>query len=117
MHWTTRVAAASVAAGLLMLGSTASAVDVTPQQLQAAKTPADHEAIAQAYDEEARALDKRAAGHRSMAQAYASPNPKGSWSPNMVKHCESLATQAEAAARDYRALADEHRKLVHGAHR
>ena len=43
---------------------------VTAAQIQAAKTPADHEAIAVAYDKEAARFDAMAKEHASMSKAY-----------------------------------------------
>ena len=63
----------SAGAVALMLSNSVMAGDgkpVTAAQIQAAKTPADHEAIAVAYDKEAARFDDMANEHVSMAKAY-----------------------------------------------
>ncbi len=85
---------------------------VTAAQVAAAKTPAEHEAIAKAYDSKAVAAEADAKGHEAMARTYqVGGAPKGS-SAAMVGHCERLVTSYRAAATEYRALAAEHRKLA-----
>ena len=111
-------AASIVAAGLVFSVatpvSTAHAAEVTEAQITAARTPADHEAIAAAYDAEAKAADEMAANHESMAKAYKSAGGKGG-TQSMVSHCGRLVTQYRAAAQEYRALATEHRALAKAA--
>jgi len=107
-------AASIVAAGLVFSVttpvSTAHAAEVTEAQITAARTPADHEAIAAAYDAEAKAADEMAANHESMAKAYKAAGAKGTQS--MASHCNRLVTQYRAAAQEYRALATEHRAMA-----
>jgi hypothetical protein len=113
MHLNSIFAASIVAAGLVFSVATpvsiAQAADVTEAQIAAAKTPADHEAIAAQYDAEAKAADEMAASHESMAKAYKAANLKGTQS--MASHCSRLVTQYQTAAKEYRALATEHRAL------
>jgi hypothetical protein len=86
---------------------------VTAAQIQAAKTPADHEAIAAAYDKEAAELEKMAKDHEGMARVYqaAASTQKGMNAPAMKSHCERLATQYKEAAEANRQMAAEHRKM------
>ena len=60
------------AVALMLSNSVMAGTDspVTAAQIQAAKTPADHESIAVAYDKEAARFDAMAAQHASMAKAY-----------------------------------------------
>lgn len=83
---------------------------VTAAQIEAARTPADHEAIARAYDEEASNLDRKAQAHEAMARIYRSGGgtPKAH-SPSMTSHCERLVAQYREAAKEARALAAGHR--------
>ena len=87
--------------------------DVTEAQVAAAKTPADHEAIAKAYDAEAATAEAKAKAHEGMARTYGAGGgaPKAS-SAAMVGHCDRLMKEYSAAAVEYRALAAEHRKLA-----
>ncbi len=103
---------AAVAALALMSGvSPALAADIDPAQIAAAKTPADHEAIAQAFDEEAAKLEKDAERHQDAAKTYGQPGGKP-WMKGQVKHCDAVAKDLKAAAREDRALAAEHRKMA-----
>jgi hypothetical protein len=103
------IAAFGLSGGILQ----ASAGVPDPATVAAAKTPADHEAIAKAYDEEAASLDKLAAMHKNLGETYGQPGGKP-WQPAMSKHCDSVATELAAAAKNERALAAEHRKMAKG---
>jgi len=82
---------------------------VTAAQIEAARTPADHEAIARAYDAEAAALERKAEAHEAMAKIYLGGGAPKAHSPSMTSHCERLVTQYRGAAKEARALAVEHR--------
>ena len=86
---------------------------VTAAQIQAAKTPADHEAIAVAYDNEAAKFDAMAVQHESMAKAYkaAATTQKGLNGAAMGAHCEKLVKRYKEAAEENRQMAAEHRKM------
>ena len=86
--------------------------DVTDAQIAAAKTPAEHEAIAKAYDADAAAADAKAKEHEEMAKAYRSAGGPKMETNSMVHHCDGLVKEYKAAAADYRALAAEHRKMA-----
>ena len=117
MRFNSMFAASIVAAGLVFSVATpvsiAQAADVTEAQIAAARTPADHEAIAARYDAEAKAADEMAANHESMAKAYKAAGAKGTQS--MASHCNRLVTQYREAATEYRALATEHRAMAKAA--
>ena len=97
------------------LVSAAPPADVTPAQVNAARTAADHEAIAASYDAEASAAEEKAKGHDMMAKAYRGGGSPKSSPLAMVSHCESLASDYRSAAKEYRLLAEEHRKLAAAA--
>lgn len=85
---------------------------VDAAQIAAAKTPADHEAIAKSYDAEAADADEKATAHESMARTYRLGGaPKGSHS-SMAAHCDRLVKQYRAIAEDNRQLAAEHRQMA-----
>ena len=87
--------------------------DVTEAQIAAAKTPADHEAIAKSYEADAVAAEATAKEHQAMARAYQSAGgPKKTGPNSMVRHCERLVKSYTDAAADYRALAAEHRGMA-----
>jgi hypothetical protein len=93
---------------------TASADVPDPAKIAAVKTPADHEAIAKAYEEEAASLEKLAARHKDLGETYGQPGGKP-WQTGQAKHCNSVATELTAAAKNERALAAEHHKMAKGA--
>ena len=86
---------------------------VNAAQIEAAHTPADHEAIARSYEEEAVQLERKAQAHEAMAKVYRSGGgaPKGH-APSMVSHCDKLVAQYRGAAQEARALAAEHRAVA-----
>lgn len=98
------LACAPAQAGDKSDGSTVSAA-----QIEAARTPADHEAIARAYDEEAATLERKAEAHAAMAKVYRGGGAPKAHSPSMTSHCERLVSQYRGAAKEARALASEHR--------
>ena len=109
----TAVAAAAVAA-VLSFGAYAGESGVTPDQIAAAETPAQHEAIASAFEQEAARLEAKAKEHERMAQAYRSAaSKKGMNEASMRAHCAKLARQYADAAAENRALAKEHRSMAH----
>lgn len=90
--------------------------DVTEAQIAAARTPADHEAIAKAYDADAAAAEDMASKHQAMGRAYRSAGGPKKTGPNpMERHCERLVKSYTDAAADYRALAAEHRSMAQDA--
>ena len=108
-------AAMAVALTLLLAVPGSATADVTEAQVAAAKTPADHEAIAKAYDAEAAAAEAKAKAHEGMARTYRTGGGTPKASPTaMVGHCDRLMKTYSAAAVEYRALAAEHRKLAAG---
>jgi hypothetical protein len=81
--------------------------DNLTQSIADAKTPADHEAIAAYYDQEAADAEKKAALHRRAASNY---KPVG-----MANMCEGLAKYWDKVASDAKDLAKAHRKMANAA--
>jgi hypothetical protein len=71
-------------------------------QITAAKTAAEHEAIADAYATEAKEAEARAAEHEKMAASY-----KGLGKTGQVHetHCAAIAKRERESAKDLNALA------------
>jgi hypothetical protein len=88
------------------------AAEVTEAQITAARTPADHEAIAKAYEADAVTADAKAKEHEAMARTYRSTGGPKSNTKSMVRHCDRLVKNYTDAAADYRALAAEHRSMA-----
>ena len=109
---------AVVGAGVIALAMSSGAwaaggAGVTPAQIAAAKSTADHEAIAKAYEEEAAGLDSKAEMHEQMGKAY-----RIGVKPAFIgqeKHCTALAKNFKAAAAETRALAAEHHTMAKDA--
>lgn len=117
----------AAAAALLAIGSSrvASAdetkmnMDHNPpsidRMVETAHSKADHEAIAQRFDEEAERLEQLASTHETLAKRYRSgmgvgpkTNPAG-----LVNHCETLVKNLRASAREAREMAQMHRQMAH----
>jgi hypothetical protein len=102
----------SVAALALSVGAWAGdAHALDPAWVAAAKTPAEHEAVAKAYDAEALGFEKKAAMHKNLAETYGAPGGKP-FQAAQAKHCDSVAASLTAAAQEDRALAAGHRKMA-----
>lgn len=115
MKLVTKVLGAGVAAFLLSGGAWANAEHhhpVSAMQIEAAKTAADHEAIAQAYEAEAAAASDKAAEHEAMARTYKSGGPSKGSRASIVNHCERLVAQYKAIADENRQLAAAHREMA-----
>lgn len=115
MRW----AAALLLAGGMSLPATyapaAEEMDIV-QKIQSAKTPADHEAIAAYYDQQAAAAKKKAAEHEKMASTYTSGTSIGKGQvANLSHHCEALAKSFNNEAAQYTAMAQTHRELAKSA--
>jgi hypothetical protein len=83
--------------------------------IQSATTKADHEALAMHYEQEAKALQAKAAEHREMARAYAKSTLYGKMQSSLLQHCDILASQYQRAADENLELAKQHRRLAEGA--
>jgi hypothetical protein len=97
---------------LLQPGSRACAAEQADidQMIASAKTPADHQAIADYYQKQADAAAAKAAEHTKMAKEYKS----GSFGAktHFHEHCETLARIYRSEAKEYAELADEHRRMA-----
>lgn len=106
------LAAAAAVLALCLASPLPAAADVTEAQIAAARTPADHEAIAKAYDADAASAEAKAREHEAMAKTYRSAGGQKSYTNSMVRHCDRLVKEYTEAAADYRALAAEHRGMA-----
>ena len=108
-------AAAAAVLALCLASPLPAAADVTEAQIAAARTPADHEAIAKVYDADAASAEAKAGEHKAMAKTYRSAGGQKPYTNSMVRHCERLVKDYTEAAADYRALAAEHRGMAKDA--
>ena len=124
MHAISRWAVTSVIALILATASftTIAADEVSYDKLmnmiQAAKTPADHEAIAKVYDQQAAQDAANADAHTRTASLYRGIDPTGGGrgSGQMAIHCKNIADSYTRAAKEHKDLAALHRKLATEAH-
>lgn len=111
-----RTALIGGAAALLLLAGVAAAaapdVPVDPAVVAAAKTRADHEAIAKTYEEEATRLDDQSRVHGRLAKVYGSHTAPKYYSTAMQEHCRGLEKEYKSSADLNRKLAALHHKLA-----
>jgi hypothetical protein len=79
------------------------------QAIANAKTPAEHEAIADYYDKEAARLSGSAKLHHSTHKTYEKFRMKP---PYMAHHCDELANSYQQGANQAKALAADHRAMA-----
>ena len=81
--------------------------------IESARTKADHETLAAHYEQEAQALQDKAAAHERMTQAY----QRGAYgkTTTLIQHCEFLAREYREAAKENLELAKEHHELAEAA--
>jgi hypothetical protein len=98
---------------LPQIAARAAEADDIAQKVQSAKTPADHEALAAFYDQQASAAKSKAEEHRRMGEFYkGTAMPKGLGTSSMPQHCDALVKSFEAQARELAAMAEVHRQLA-----
>jgi len=126
-RWLVLGAGAFLAAAVLALGGCAAEWPVKPadleQKIEAARTRADHQAIAAVYEQQAEGDRAAAERHRGLARAYergyiaGGSRVRGSSTArrenkSLVAHCENLARIYQQAAEENLALAREHRQVA-----
>ncbi len=101
------LSAAMLCLSLLGTPTFATAGDDLSAQIGAAKTAADHEAIAAEYSKQADAARAEAAAHEKMAKSYAGLGKAGQYHAD--QHCRAIAKHDLEQAKDLDALAAAHR--------
>lgn len=81
-------------------------------KVTAAKSAADHEALAESYAAEAKEAEARAAAHDKMAASYKGLGKTGAMHET---HCAAIAKRERENAKDLNALADAHRTQAKAA--
>ena len=81
------------------------------QQVEAAKTPTDHQAIAAIYDQKAAEARSQADVHRRMLKTYGA-GPSGRVGFDARAHCGALVSKYQEIATEYVGLADYHRAMA-----
>lgn len=86
-----------------------------PAKIAAAKTAADHDAIAAEFEQEAKDLDAKAALHADMAKHYGMDQYAHQKKPSLKNHCENLSASLKKAAEQAREMAKLHHDLAQKA--
>jgi hypothetical protein len=94
--------------------SAAHAEQITDQSvaaaMAAAKTPADHQALAAYFTSKAESAEANAENHKQMLATFT-----GKLQQNMATHCKSVIRSYQLQAKDYAAMAKEESKLAKGS--
>ncbi len=113
MHKTiSMIVVAAAALTLMVTSGLATEAAVSPDTIAAAKTAADHEAIARTYEAEAVRLEGEAKNQAELAKIYGSFTAPQLYSGAMQKRCSELARELKATASLNRDLATLHRKVA-----
>jgi hypothetical protein len=87
---------------------------VSGDALKNAKTPAEHQAIADAYAKEAENMRAQALAHRHMDSYYNEPAYRSS-KLGFPRHCRALTQALEAGAKEADAMAKAHHEMAEAA--
>jgi hypothetical protein len=96
----------AVAMTFLVAGPAVAQAPDLAAKIAAAKTAADHEALAAEYSKEATAAQEEASRHDKMAASYRGAGTAGQ---RMQEHCSVIAKNYRAQAKELEALAAAHR--------
>ena len=113
-----RTAAVLLAAGIALAGCAGFATSPSPavqQQIETARSRADHEALAKHYSGEAAAARAKVAEHRQMAAGYQGMIGGGRGGGGMAAHCNAIASSFEGIAAQLDAMAAGHRQMAEQA--
>ena len=111
----TRRFASVVLLGAILAGSVSAQTAASPellQRIEAARTPADFEALATYYEQQAAAAHGIAEQHRKMAKSYQAMIAGGRGAASMPAHCNAIAAKNDGLAKDYEAMAVAYRQLA-----
>lgn len=87
---------------------------VSEDAIKNAKTPEQHQAIADAYAKEAENLRAQALAHRKMDSHYAEPGYRAN-KLGLPRHCRALEQSLEGAAKEADTLAKAHHAMAEAA--
>jgi uncharacterized protein YceK len=113
-----RIACVVLLAGIALSGCAGIATTPSPalqQQIEAARTRADHEALVKYYTGEAAKARSNAAEHRKMATSYQGMIAGGRGGGNMAAHCNAIVSSFEGIATQYDGMAAGHRQMAEQA--
>ena len=113
MHRGTILAAMLVAA-LALPTTQAGAADCggIEAKIAAAKTAADHEAVAACYDDMAKEAQAKATTHKEMGAAYRKAGGASVGKLSLPQHCDYFTKTYAAEAKMYEQMAAAHRQIA-----
>ena len=86
-----------------------------PTAIENARTRADHEALAERYEQEAEALRQKEEQHQKYLAAYEKSGGYEAVKGGMIQHCNSLIRKYHELVEENLAMAKMHRQLAAGA--
>ncbi len=93
-----------------------SQVSISPEQLDQsiikAKSKADHESLAQYFEQEAKDVEEKAKRHQKLGEDYEKGGSYEKVKGFMLQHCNAMIRNYRQAAEDNLALAKMHRELA-----
>ena len=110
-----RMAAVLLLIGVSLSGCAGLATAPSPalqQQIETARTPTDHEALAKYYDAEVARARAKVAEHRKMSTSYQGMISGGRGGGSMPAHCNAIASSYESIATQYDGMAASHRQMA-----
>ena len=113
-----RMAAVLLLVGAALSGCAGFATAPSPalqQQIETARTRADHQALAKYYEDEVAKARARVAEHRKMATSYQGMVSGGRGGGNMPAHCNAIASSYEGIAAQFEGMAASHRQMAEQA--
>ncbi len=84
-------------------------------KIAAAKTAADHDAIAACYDDMAKEAQAKADEHKKMGAAYRKEQGPAAGKFNLPQHCDSFVKIYTNEAKTYEEMAKAHRQMAKNA--
>ena len=106
---------ALVSAALMCAVGTAARAELPSEDaIKSAKTPEQHQAIADAYTKEAQSLQAQADGHRHMDAWYSEPGYRSN-KLGFPRHCRALTQSLTAAAKEAESLGKAHQTMADAA--
>ena len=111
----TRIVLMGALAVALASPAFAAECDGLDAKIGAAKTAADHEAIAACYDGFAKDAQAKADEHKAMGAAYRKSAGAPVGKLGLPQHCDYFTTTFQAEAKNYGEMASAHRQMAKNA--
>lgn len=111
--WTNFITAAALVGALVVACPAVRAADMPSEEaIRSAKTAADHEGLAAAFESEAKSPREQAKRHREMRASYDKPPGYLKHKLGFDQHCTAIVASLERAANEADSLAKIHRQMA-----